>query len=94
MTEKKESAFYSHENIKNPFDRFSKNLTEFMKTNNITQTQLADKLNTTQATVSRWLSGAHQPNIDTFGRICIVFNISPNELIGYDEMSKEGAKQY
>ena len=56
------------------------------------QSELALKLQTTQQTVSRWLKGINEPDLDTLLKIC--FNETPNSLLGYDEIPKEIFEEY
>jgi len=45
---------------------------------------LAKELQTTQATVSRWCSGANQPDLETLLQICQILDTTPNEILGWD----------
>ena len=66
--------------------KFSKNLQIAMNENKMTQTALANKLGTTQQTVSRWLQGINEPDLSTLLRICIYLNEEPNDLLGFTDM--------
>ena len=66
--------------------KFSKNLQIAMNENKMTQTALANKLGTTQQTVSRWLQGINEPDLATLLRICIYLNEEPNDLLGFTDM--------
>ena len=65
---------------------FSKNLRKAMIENQMTQTTLANKLGTTQQTVSRWLQGINEPDLSTLIRICIYLNEEPNDLLGFSDI--------
>ena len=65
--------------------KFKDNLKLSMKGNNVTQTQLAKYLKTTQQTVSRWLNGQNEPDLETLLLICLFLNETPNSLLGFDE---------
>lgn len=56
-----------------------------MANSHISQEQLAKMLNTTQATVSRWTSGKNQPDFETLFAICDILDVSPNNLLGWDD---------
>ena len=58
------------------------------------QSELALKLQTTQQTVSRWLKGINEPDLDTLLKICLYLNETPNSLLGYDEIPKEIFEEY
>lgn len=70
---------------------FAKNLCEAMREKGITQTGLAEILNTTQQTISRWCKGICEPDYDTLILICGLLGENPNDLLGYDEIK---AKSY
>ncbi len=61
---------------------FPKNLKELRLTNNMTQTQVAEKLKTTQRKVSYWESGKIEPDLDTLISIAEFFDVSIDELVG------------
>ena len=61
---------------------FPKNLKELRLTNNMTQTQVAEKLKTTQRKVSYWASGKIEPDLDTLISIAELFDVSIDELVG------------
>lgn len=65
--------------------KFSENLKNELFSRNLTQEKLAKKLGTTQATVSRWIKGVNQPDFETLFVICQFLELSPNDLLGWDE---------
>ncbi|MDE5549211.1 MAG: helix-turn-helix domain-containing protein, partial [Clostridia bacterium] len=74
--------------------KFSKNLREALKNNKKTQQELADYLGTTQATISRWLKGENEPDLATLLKICLYLNETPNEILGYDDISDKIIASY
>jgi len=62
-----------------------KTLSQFRKSLNMTQGELAEKLFVTRQAISRWETGETTPNIDTLKLMSSTFNISINELIGAGE---------
>ena len=54
---------------------------QLRKENNLTQEQLAEKLNVTNRSVSRWENGTTLPDISLMKCICEEFHISISELI-------------
>lgn len=48
----------------------------------LSQRELADKIETTQATLQRYESGIHQPNIETMIKLADFFQISIDDLVG------------
>ena len=65
--------------------KFSENLKEEMNNGGISQEALANRLGTTQATVSRWTSGVCQPDLETLLRICEFLEVTPNVLLGWED---------
>ena len=60
---------------------FSENLISLRKANNLTQLQLAEKLNYSDKAVSKWEVGSVLPDIETLCRISEYFGITVNDLI-------------
>lgn len=50
--------------------------------NNLTQEQLAERIQVTRQAVSRWENGETQPNTDTLKLLSQVFDVSINTLLG------------
>lgn len=48
---------------------------------NKTNKWLADKLDVTEGTVSKWVNNAHQPSLETLYDISVMFNIALHDLI-------------
>ena len=61
-------------------------LRELRKLNNLTQTQLAEKLKTTQDTISLWELGKSYPDIEYVVLLCQIFNVSADYLLGLKEI--------
>ncbi len=57
---------------------------DIRKKNNLTQEQLAEKLNVSRQTVSNWENGKFYPDIDTLVKISNTFNISLDVLLKED----------
>lgn len=55
---------------------FSTKLRDIIDARGISQAWLAEKAGTTEATISRYLSGIHKPNLDVVARICKALNVS------------------
>lgn len=65
--------------------KFAENLKLALATKGISQKVLADKLGTTQATVSRWVNGENEPAFELLLEICDILDETPNTLLGYEE---------
>jgi len=59
----------------------AKNIKNFREQKNISQSELADKLNVTRQAVSNWETCKTQPDIDTLHKIADMLEISIDELI-------------
>lgn len=58
----------------------SKNLTNYRKVNNLTQLELAEKLNYSDKSISKWERGESLPDIYTLGVIAAFYGITINDL--------------
>ena len=65
--------------------KFCENLKKELEQHKLSQEKFAEKLFTTQATISRWLSGVNEPDLETLLKICEILECSPNELLGWRE---------
>lgn len=72
---------------------FTENLKIYMDYYQMTQTELATRLNTDQATVSRWIAGIMFPRIGKIDEMCAVFHCSRSDLIereqSYDTIKRK-----
>ena len=62
--------------------QFANQLKRLIESNGLTQRLLADKLNTTETTISRYVSGARTPNIETAVELAAVLGVSLDSLVG------------
>lgn len=69
--------------------RIAENLVKYRKLNGISQVELAQMLDYSNKSVSKWERGLGLPDILILYRISVIFGISVSELIGQDDMSKE-----
>ncbi len=69
-------------------------ITHLRNAANISQEALADKLNVSRQSVSKWEMDQSQPQIDKIIQICEMFNISTDELL-YDKIiiNKDGKRK-
>ena len=66
---------------------FGKTLDSILKSRGITQRVFAEQLNTTEATVSRYCSGARIPDIASLVKIAGMLNVTVDYLLGVDNAS-------
>lgn len=65
----------------------AKNITELRKASNITQAELAEKLNYSDKSVSKWERGDGVPDIIVLNKIADLFGVTLNDLVS-DEKPK------
>ncbi len=58
------------------------------------QQQLADKLGTTQQSISRWINGQTEPEPDDLLLACYFLEEVPNELLGYNDIPRDEFKKF
>ena len=66
-------------------EKFSYRLTVLLDENNMTQTQLAKKIGTSNVTICRYLTGERVPRLDVVTKIADVFKISLDYLLGLSD---------
>lgn len=66
-------------------EKFSYRLTVLLNEHNMSQTQLAKKVGTTNVTICRYINGERIPRIDVASKIASVFNVSLDYLLGISE---------
>lgn len=70
-------------------ETFARRLKDLLDKRGMTQRALSEKLETTEVTVSRYVSGCRTPNIETTVEIAEILGVSLNELVGIDPPAKE-----
>lgn len=70
-------------------DKIGKFILKLRKEKNMTQQELADKLNVTDRAVSHWENGRSLPDVSLFKPLCEILGISVNELISGEKISKD-----
>lgn len=61
--------------------RFSKSVRRLRQSKNISQKDIADMVGVTQATVSKWESGAMVPTMDRVASLAAVLGVSVSEIV-------------
>ncbi|MGM0240437.1 helix-turn-helix transcriptional regulator [Enterococcus sp. AZ103] len=70
-------------------NQIGRQIFELRKEQQITQQQLAEFLNVTKASVSKWENGQSYPDITLLPLIASYFNQSIDNLLGYSQLSKK-----
>ena len=70
------------------------NLYNLRKKKNLSQEEVAEKLNVTRQTISKWETGESKPDFDKIVPICNLFEITTEELLsGKQAEKKENIKE-
>lgn len=69
--------------------KLSENIKFYRKKLELTQEELAENMSVTVGAVSKWESGANVPDISTLMELANFFDISMDELLGYNLSSKK-----
>lgn len=75
-------------------ESFIKILSTLLEEKNITQRELADKINVTEVTISRYLSGERSPRIEIVNKIAEYFNVSIDYLLGVSDIRNPVVEAY
>lgn len=70
-------------------EKIGKFILKLRKEKKMTQKELADKLNVTDRAVSHWENGRRLPDVALYKTICELFDITVNELLSGEKLSKE-----
>ncbi len=68
--------------------KVSENIKRYRKSMDLTQEELAEALGVTIGAVSKWENGNNVPDITTLMELANLYNISMDELLGYDKSAK------
>lgn len=60
--------------------KFSKNLQELRKKNNLSQEELAEKINVAKQTISKWELGETVPNLEQARSLADILKVDLNEI--------------
>ena len=64
--------------------KFGDNLRQIRKSKNMSQEQLAEKVNVTRQSVSKWENGESYPEMNNILELCKIFNCKLNDLVHTD----------
>ena len=73
--------------------KIGKFIADCRKKSNLTQMQLAEKLNITDKAVSKWERGIAMPDSSIMIELCNILRISVNELLSGEKISMENNNQ-
>lgn len=64
--------------------KLPENIKNFRLMRGLSQKQLAEKLHRTPNVISNWEQGINSPDVDLLEVMCDIFDITPNQLYGWD----------
>ena len=67
---------------------FSEKLFELRKKSGLSQEELADKINVSRQTISKWEMNQSSPEMDKLVNLSEIFNISIDELVGNERLNE------
>lgn len=70
-------------------EKIGKFILECRKNKKLTQSELAEKLGVTDKSISNWENGRNMPDLSLFKPLCEILDISINNLISGEKVSKE-----
>ena len=70
-------------------EKIGKFIAECRKNKKLTQSEIAEKLGVTDKSVSNWENGRNMPDLSLFKSLCELLDISINDLISGEKLSKE-----
>ncbi len=73
---------------------FSEKLKLFRTTRNLTQEELAEKLNVSRQAITKWESGDGIPDIENLKQLSILFDVTIDELVKEDKIIKIKGKYF
>ena len=76
----------NYENLK---QLIGQNISEYRKLSNMSQIELAEKLNYSDKAISKWERGESLPDIIVIKQIADIFGITLNDLIGQKDTKKK-----
>ena len=63
-------------------EEIQKRLREVIQYSNVSQKELAEKLNINPSTVSKYMRLDKFPSLDTFANICEILDVSADDILG------------
>lgn len=64
--------------------KLPENIKHFRLMRGLSQKQLAEMLHRTPNVISNWENGVNSPDVDLLEIMCEIFDITPNQLYGWD----------
>lgn len=72
---------------------FYQNLSALRKSKNLSQEEIADRLGVSRQAISKWENGQALPETANVMKLCEILEVTPNELLGYEEQKAKPVEQ-
>lgn len=72
---------------------FHENLSALRKAKGLSQEEIAEKLGVSRQAISKWENGLTSPEMANIAKLCEILEVTPNELLGYEETENENQEQ-
>lgn len=72
---------------------FGEKLSALRKQNGFSQETLAERLGVSRQAVSKWERNEAQPELSKILALCELFEVTPNELLGYEKKAEQAMVQ-
>lgn len=70
------------------------NIKKYRLKSKLTQEELASRLGKSKNVISNWERGDNKPDADIIEEICLIFNISPNQIYGWEKQPQTIAAHF
>ena len=74
-------------------EEFSRRMLAYLELLNMTQNDLAKKMDVSPASVTLWIQGKKSPRMDKIDKMCEIFNCTRNDLLGEVVASEYSAEE-
>ena len=77
-------------------NNFSENFSAYLKVRGLSQSEFARYFGVKANTVNQWANGKREPDFETLCKICVLFGVSFDEMLGYSnlERKKDGVLRF
>lgn len=69
--------------------KFNEILREIRKNQRLTQRNVYEKLNVSPNCYASWEQGRTQPDVESIKKLCVIFDVSADSLLGLDDESEQ-----
>ena len=75
-------------------NKFVHNLKSIRTLSRLTQKQVAAKLEVVESCYANWEQGRTEPNIETLRKLCVLFDVTLDELINGDLLYSDAMRRF